>query len=390
VRLTVTTRSSTGRFVNVTVGSVVRHAKTAGRSHRAKVRLRLEINRRHFTIRVSAAWVRPGLTVQIRKIGAVRAGSTPNRITPSRPAGAKTRATGTREALGSTGSTGSTGTTGTTGTTGSTGTSGSSGSTPTAAPTGSTGTTGPNGAPILAVPGNLAPIANYTTPVKDYEFNGSSLPADWVAGANSTHGFQATIYQPSQVTMTGSSVALTALNQPSGGYPYQSGWISTEGQYSLTHGLIDFRAEMPAGQGLWSAVWLDQPDHSNPWGEIDVQEMLLGDTHTVNASLHTWAPQLWGETQATVMGADATQGFHDFQLAWQPGMLTWAIDGVAYAQYTQAQAVAAGYPWIFDNSTGFYLIATLAVASSTEWGGPPNASTVFPATMQVQSVKIWQ
>jgi beta-glucanase (GH16 family) len=199
-----------------------------------------------------------------------------------------------------------------------------------------------------------------------------------------------TMYQPSQVSMTGSSVALTAINEPNDGYPTTSGWISTEGQYTLTHGLIDFRAKMPAGQGLWSGLWLDQPDNSNPWGELDVQEMLLNDTHTVYGSAHAWAPTQWGETQSTVMTADASQGYHDYQLSWQPGLLTWAVDGIAYAQYTQAQAQASGYPWPFDDATGFYLIATLAVGTANEWPGAPNATTPFPATMNIQSVKVWQ
>lgn len=252
-----------------------------------------------------------------------------------------------------------------------------------------TATFAPDGAPILALPNGFAAIDNYTSLVKDYEFTGSSLPADWSASADSAHGMQ-TMYQPSQVSMTGSSVALTAINEPNDGYPTTSGWISTEGQYTLTHGLIDFRAKMPAGQGLWSGLWLDQPNNSNPWGELDVQEMLLNDTHTVYGSAHAWAPTQWGETQSTVMTADASQGYHDYQLSWQPGLLTWAVDGIAYAQYTQAQAQASGYPWPFDDATGFYLIATLAVGTANEWPGAPNTTTPFPATMNIQSVKIWQ
>jgi hypothetical protein len=70
-------------------------------------------------------------------------------------------------------------------------------------------------------------------------------------------------------------------------------------------------------------------------------------------------------------------------------MLTWAIDGHAYAQYTEAQATAAGHTWPFDTDS-MYLIATLTVAGASEWGGPPNASTIFPSTLQLQSVKVWQ
>jgi beta-glucanase (GH16 family) len=88
------------------------------------------------------------------------------------------------------------------------------------------------------------------------------------------------------------------------------------------------------------------------------------------------------------MGPDASQGFNDYQLIWQPGMLTWAVNGVAYAQYTEAQAEAAGEAWPFD--TACYLIANLGVGSPSSWGGAPDAATVFPASMQVQSVEYWQ
>jgi beta-glucanase (GH16 family) len=248
----------------------------------------------------------------------------------------------------------------------------------------------PDGAPILALPNGFTPIVNYSNLVKDYEFDSSSLPADWSASANNSHGAHATMYQPSQVTMTATSVALTATPQASDGFPYTSGYISTEGNYAFNYGLIDFRAKMPGGPGLWSGLWLDQADASNPWGEIDVQEMLLGDLHTVYASAHAWAPSQWGETQSTVMTADATQAYHDYQLAWQPGLLTWAIDGIAYAQYSEAQAIAHGYPWVFDDGTGFYIIASLTVGAADEWPGAPNASTPWPATMQIQTIKLWQ
>ena len=341
------------RVVHIEIGTLSRRVKT-GRHGRATLNATLHVKKGTLTIRASAKRTKPGLAVKMSRI----------------------RRPKTKGSTGSSGATGSTGSTGTTGTT-------------TPVPPALTATFAPDGAPILALPASFAPIVNYTNLVKSYGFSGSSLPADWKASANSSHGMS-TMYQPSQVTMTGSSVALTAINQPSGGYPTTSGWISTEGQFSLTHGLIDFSAKMPAGQGLWSGLWLDQPDGSNPWGEIDIAEMLLNNTTTLYGSAHAWAPTDWGELQSTVMKADASQGFHDYQLSWQPGLLTWAVDGIAYAQYTQAQAQAAGYPWVFDDGSGFYLIADLAVGSASEWGGAPDASTVFPASVLLQSVKVWQ
>jgi beta-glucanase (GH16 family) len=347
--ITASTRSS-GHVVHIEIGRVSRRVTTGHRGN-ATLRERLFVKKGTLTIRANARRARPGLTVSMY------------RIKPS-----------TRASTGSSGATGTTGTTGTTATTTATTVS------PPADVAGGSG---------LMLPPGFLPVANYTSLVKDYEFDGSGLPADWSAGNDTTHGFAGTIFNASQVSLTGSSVALSVTNQPADGYAYQSGWISTEGSFSLTHGLIDFRAKMPAGQGLWSGLWLDQPDGSNPWGEIDVQEMLLADTHTVYGSLHGWAPSQWGETQSTSITADASTGFHDYELVWQPGLLTWAVDGVAFAQYTQAQAQAAGYPWVADDGAGYYLIADLA-AGSNVWGGPPNTSTPFPSSMQLQSVKIWQ
>ena len=37
-----------------------------------------------------------------------------------------------------------------------------------------------------------------------------------------------------------------------------------------------------------------------------------------------------------------------------------------------------------------YLIANLAVAAASEWGGAPTSATPFPATMQIQYIRVWQ
>jgi beta-glucanase (GH16 family) len=234
-------------------------------------------------------------------------------------------------------------------------------------------------------------VSTYTTLAKDFEFNGSSLPVGWSAGNRFNWGFAATEWMSSQVSMTGSSTALTAIQHASpDGYPNESGWVSTSGGgYSFQYGIVDYRAKMPAGQGLWSGFWM-LSSGSSTTGEIDVAEQLLANLRTVYGSAHAWngSTQLWGKTQAGSLTSDAT-GWHDYQLIWQPGLLTWAIDGVAYAQYSQAQAQAAGQTWTF-NTQSMYLIADLAVAGQNEWGGGLNSSTVLPASLQLASVKIWQ
>jgi hypothetical protein len=373
--LTVTVRSSTDSLVTLQIGQLARRTHTRGVAHRAKLRLRLTIKRHTITISASSAVVKPRLDVKLVDVSTASAGGSKGSTgTSDKPSTSTSPAPATR-ASGPFGPTGPAGT--------------PAPATP-PAPAPAPASAGYQDGPFW-LPNGFAPVADYTNLTRDYEFTGSALPADWSTGTDN-YGFQATEFQPSQVSMTGSSVALTATNQTSpNGSPYTSGWISTAGAFSLQYGMVDFRAEMPAGQGLWSGLWMASPPNTSPDTELDVQEMLLGNTHNVFGTLHSWGPTpYWQEQQYASEPDDMSADFHDFQVIWQPGMVTWAVDGYAYAQYTAQQAEAAGQTWPYDAGNGEYLIADLAVAAASDWGGAPDSTTVFPASMQIQSVKVWE
>jgi beta-glucanase (GH16 family) len=374
--LTVTVHSSTNSLVTLHIGHFARRTRTLGVAHRAKLRVRLTIKRHTITISASSALVKPRLNVKLVDVSTASAGGSKGSTgTSGKPSTSPSSAPATR-ASGPFGPTGPTGSNDTTAAT----------PAPTPAPASTAYQDGP-----FYIPDSFAPVADYSTLTRDYEFTGSALPADWSTGTDN-YGFQATQFQPSQVSMTGSSVALTATNQTSpNGSPYSSGWISTVGAFSFQYGMVDYRAKMPAGQGLWSGLWLASSPNTSPDTEIDVQEMLLGNTHNVFGSLHSWGPgPNWEEQQYAAEPNDMSAGFNDFQVIWQPGMVTWAVNGVAYAQYTEQEAVAAGQTWPYDGGNGVYLIADLAVGGASDWGGAPDSTTVFPATMQIQSVKVWE
>lgn len=244
-------------------------------------------------------------------------------------------------------------------------------------------------APAIALPHGFAPLARYRRLARDYRFSGSSLPADWTAGSGN-YGPVGTDFVPSQVSLNGSAVMLHASRSASAGGRYLGGLISTVGHFTMTRGLVEFRARMPSGAGLWSGLWADNGAASHPESEIDIVEMLLRDTHTVYGSLHEWGPAQWSLVNHARLRDNAAGGFHDYEAVLQPGMVTWAVDGVAYAQYTRAQALASGHPWPFDSARGIYLIADLAVGSTQDWAGPPNAATRFPAAMELRWVRVWQ
>jgi beta-glucanase (GH16 family) len=209
-------------------------------------------------------------------------------------------------------------------------------------------------------------------------------------------------------------LAITALDNGSGAYPYTSAQL--ESSFSDEYGAVEARIEVPPGQGLCSAFWLNgdptlgDPPVSAPcsWpgcGEIDILEdpAFVGAQYpqyppysifTIHGPISDGADQQF-ESALPNAGSigDPTSGFHTYGIIWSPGSIVWTIDGVAYASATPAEVdayVAQNDPgssatWEFD-SHNEHVILDLAVGG---WPGTPtgdNASE-FPATMLINWVR---
>jgi beta-glucanase (GH16 family) len=61
--------------------------------------------------------------------------------------------------------------------------------------------------------------------------------------------------------------------------------------------------------------------------------------------------------------------------------VTWFVDNKAIFSLTDPAAV----PQVAE-----YLILNLTVGTPTSWAGAPTSSTVFPSSMQVDWVHVWQ
>ena len=77
-------------------------------------------------------------------------------------------------------------------------------------------------------------------------------------------------------------------------------------------------------------------------------------------------------------GGDLSVGWHVIGLDWRAGSLRWLIDGI------EAWRVAG--PQV--PSEPMYLVANLAVGG--DWPGRPNAETRFPATFELDYLKVWK
>lgn len=166
---------------------------------------------------------------------------------------------------------------------------------------------------------------------------------------------------------------------------YTSGRISTQNLKTFTYGRFEVRAKVPNGQGYLPAFWLMANDENvyGQWprcGEIDCMEVMGQDTNKLYGTIHYGNPH--AESQGTYTIEDGKEsfsdGFHTFTCDWEPGKITWYVDGKKYHEESNWHSTTEGqgtltYPAPFDQP--FYIILNLAVGGS--WVGNPNEETSF-------------
>ena len=166
---------------------------------------------------------------------------------------------------------------------------------------------------------------------------------------------------------------------------YTSGRISTQNLKTFTYGRFEVKAKVPKGQGYLPAFWLMANDENvyGQWprcGEIDCMEVMGQDTNKLYGTIHYGNPH--AESQGTYTIKDGEKSFsddfHTFTCDWEPGKITWYVDGKKYHEESNWHSTTEGqgtltYPAPFDQP--FYIILNLAVGGS--WVGNPNEETSF-------------
>lgn len=172
---------------------------------------------------------------------------------------------------------------------------------------------------------------------------------------------------------------------------YSSARIETGRLFSFTYGRVEARMKIPAGHGLWPAFWMlgDSIDRVG-WpasGEIDVMESHDENPKLITGTIH--GPVLHSTLRSfqvqgkSVSASSLANAFHTYGVVWQPGRITWTLDGKPYATVTR-HSVPTG-SWVFN--APFHLVLNLAVGPTSE---PPTAATRFPATLLVDWVRLYQ
>lgn len=178
--------------------------------------------------------------------------------------------------------------------------------------------------------------------------------------------------------------------------------------FAPRYGRFEFRAKLPLGRGLWPALWmLPQDDAYGTWaasGEIDVMEARGQTPSTVLGTLHygaRWPHNTFSGSDYILPNGGSIADFHTYAIEWLPGRIRWYVDGVltqtqSFWWSSGAQAGGQGAmprsatelnPWPAPFDQRFYLLINLAVGGN--FLGNPDASTPFPAVMEVDYVRVY-
>lgn len=228
----------------------------------------------------------------------------------------------------------------------------------------------------------------------DFNANGAPNPSNWTyelgTGNNGWGNNELQNYtnRPENVVVENGMLKITARQESFEGSQYTSARILTKDLFEKRYGRFEARMKLPWGQGMWPAFWLLGSDFDEVgWpqcGEIDVMENRGSEPTIISGTVHGpgYNAGLSITKDYDFVNERVDTDFHVYGIEWGPNYINFYVDDVLYNQITPDDVPGE---WVFNNS--FYMIINLAVGGN--FGGPPNANTVFPQTMYVDYVRVY-
>ena len=193
-------------------------------------------------------------------------------------------------------------------------------------------------------------------------------------------------YDRGNATITGGKLAITATANGGGHQcwngPCHYSSVRMQSHFGQAYGLFEARIKLPAGSGLWPAFWLQGDNYDQVGlpkaGELDIAEE--PNRPPLN-ELHGFSHAPQGIHKFTAdLPQPLSAGYHVYAIEWTRSRITWLVDGKAYGHLDS-------YPgWPFNHP--FNIILNLAVGGN--WPGSPTSSTHFPASMDVDWVRVYR
>jgi beta-glucanase (GH16 family) len=225
------------------------------------------------------------------------------------------------------------------------------------------------------------------------EFNGTAIDTSvWSFGAGATndnvHYYTA---RSENARLVSGELQIIARKESYMGYDYTSALLQTKNAVSWRRGRVEARIKLPGGAGFVPAFWMMPADDMYGWwpcsGEIDIMEHPTTQPSAIYGTAHARAYSSFMGTapkSTSIQIPDAETAFHVYAVEWSAEQIDYYVDTTKYFTVTNDHG---GPPsWPFDQP--FYIILDLAVGGG--WVGNPAPTTVFPALMEVDYVRVYQ
>ncbi len=216
--------------------------------------------------------------------------------------------------------------------------------------------------------------------------------------------------RPENVKVENGLLVITAREESFQGSNYTSARLTTRGLFEKQYGRFEARIKVPFGKGYWPAFWmLGVPETTTvngveveeEWpliGEIDIMEYVGDEPNVAFGTIH--GPEYCGNanicdnepiTKEFILEESRYDSeFHIFGIEWSPNRINFYIDDVLYQSITpkdvEDETDGEGV-WVF-NDRPFYIILNMAVGGGLP--GNPNAETIFPQSMVVDYVRVYE
>ena len=192
--------------------------------------------------------------------------------------------------------------------------------------------------------------------------------------------------RPENIVVEDGKLIITAFEEDYLTREYTSAKINSKYKGDWRYGRIEASIKLPEGQGMWPAFWMMPTEQVyGGWpnsGEIDIMELVGHEPSTVYGTLHYGPPYEYTNGSYTLPSGKFSDGFHVFSIEWTPDSISWFVDGELYSTKDPEDVSQ----WqVFQEK--FYLILNLAVGGN--WPGPPDETTVFPQTMEVEYIRVY-
>jgi len=223
------------------------------------------------------------------------------------------------------------------------------------------------------------------------EFNGPEIDRkvwSFESGKVRNHELQFYTDRPENARIENGELILEGRKEEWEGAPYTSASMRTHHVQSFQYGIIEMRARLPEGKGIWPAFWAMGDDGNWPLcGEIDIMELIGGGDGFDNVVYGTGHWSDFGDHgmrggSTKLKSGNFSDDYHIFGIDWDEKRIQWFLDGEQFYELDITPKQMSEF------HQKFWLLLNLAIGG--DWPGSPNEATVFPQQVRVDWVRVFQ